>query len=64
MLKLETLPRELERGAELHPALERHARLPADFIAALGGDQLTQPRIVAAHRARIMQPESTAAERA
>ena len=56
------LLRELERGAELHPALERYARLPADLIAAFGGDRLTQPRIVAARLARIPQPESSAAE--
>ncbi len=32
--------RDLERAAELHATLERYARLPADFIAALDGDRL------------------------
>jgi hypothetical protein len=41
--------RELKRGADLHDTLERYARLSplAEFIAALGGDRLAKPRIVA-----------------
>jgi hypothetical protein len=31
--------REIERGAELRPHLERYAALPAEFIAACGGDR-------------------------
>jgi hypothetical protein len=31
--------RELERGADLRISLERYARLPAEFIAAYGGDR-------------------------
>jgi hypothetical protein len=31
---------ELSSGAPLHERLERYAALPADFIAALGGDRL------------------------
>ncbi|HZZ21847.1 MAG TPA: hypothetical protein VFE60_04360 [Roseiarcus sp.] len=34
--------RKLERGAELHPALEKSA----DFIRAHGGDRLPEPRLV------------------
>ena len=41
------LLRELERDAELHPALETYAGLPADFIRAHGGDRLPEPRLVA-----------------
>jgi hypothetical protein len=53
---------ELQAGAPLVPRLERYALLPGDFISALGGDQLPRPRIVAARRDRVTQPESTAAE--
>jgi hypothetical protein len=38
--------RELEAGAPLHERLERYAALPADFIAALGGDRLPPLRSV------------------
>ena len=31
---------ELSAGADLSTTLERYARLPADFIAAFGGDAL------------------------
>jgi hypothetical protein len=37
---------ELEHGTELLPVLERYARLPADFIAALDGDRLPPVRSV------------------
>ena len=63
------LLRELERGAELHRALEKYAGLPADFIRAHGGDRLPEPRLVAGGHFRgcsntreALQPESTAAE--
>ena len=35
---------ELERDADMRPLLERYARLPAGFIAALGGDKVP-PRL-------------------
>jgi excisionase family DNA binding protein len=61
--------RKLERGAELHPALEKYAGLPADFIRAHGGDRLPEPRLVAGGHFRgcsntreALQPDSTAAE--
>jgi hypothetical protein len=40
--------RELDRGAPLSPALERYADLSAyrDFIRALDGDRLSQPRVL------------------
>jgi hypothetical protein len=40
---------EILAGANPHDALERYAGLEhlADFIAALGGDRLPQPRVVA-----------------
>jgi hypothetical protein len=39
---------ELDRGADLHGALERYARLSplADFIRAFDGDRLPAPRVV------------------
>jgi hypothetical protein len=40
------LLRQLDGGAELHPTLEAYARLPANFIAAYGGDRLMPPRAV------------------
>ena len=33
------LLREIDGGADLEVALERYARLPADFIRELGGDR-------------------------
>jgi hypothetical protein len=64
------LCRELERGAELHPALEKYAALAplADFIRAHGGDRLPEVRLVAGGPFRGCsnthdgQPESAAAE--
>jgi hypothetical protein len=32
---------EVERGADLHPHLERYVALPADFINANGGNRFT-----------------------
>ena len=40
------LLRELDGGADLHPTLEAYARLPAEFIAAHGGDRLIPLRAV------------------
>jgi hypothetical protein len=34
---------ELDAGADLHHTLERYAKLPADFIAAFGGDKMPLP---------------------
>jgi hypothetical protein len=43
---------ELDRGAPLHPALERYGGLAplGGFIRSLGGDRLPSPRIVAGRR--------------
>jgi hypothetical protein len=43
--------REIEAGANLHERLERYASLPADFIAALGGDRFPPPKIMGGGRA-------------
>ena len=40
------LLRQLDAGADLHPTLEAYARLPAEFIAAHGGDRLMPLRAV------------------
>ena len=37
------LLREISAGAPVHERLERYAALPADFIAALGSDELPPP---------------------
>jgi hypothetical protein len=58
----------IEDGAPLQPRFEAYPRLPADFIRALRGDRLPEPRPVAGGRFRdcsntreVAQPESTAA---
>jgi hypothetical protein len=42
--------RELDAGAPLWPRLEVYATLPADFIAAWGGDTLPGPRLASGGR--------------
>ena len=38
--------RQLDAGADLHPTLEAYASLPAEFIAACGGDRLMPLHVV------------------
>jgi hypothetical protein len=40
------LLRQLDAGTDLHPTLEAYARLPAEFVAAYGGDRLPPLRAI------------------
>jgi hypothetical protein len=42
--------REVDASADLHPLLERYARLPADFIRAHDGDTLPRLRSIGGPR--------------